>query len=154
MPSSHPESAAFLLVIILLALLRLPLVPTQGMAEEGGYLAASCGTQPVPLWGAILLSSSSLLGLPGMLQRSFTGQQSLCRLRGNRSHSLSAWIGSGREQLRMWVLHAAESIENLSKEGKQLQSVILATEGCKSNLTNKESLRQTTWCLFAATSLG
>lgn len=128
--------------------------PHSGHGRGRRYLAASCGTQPVPLWGAILLSSSSLLGLPGMLQRSFTGQQSLCRLRGNRSHSLSAWIGSGREQLRMWVLHTAESIENLSKEGRQLQSVILATEGCKSNLNNKESLRQTTWCLFAATSLG
>lgn len=85
-------------------------------------------------------SSLGLLGLPGMLQRSSTGQQSLSRLRGNRSHSLSAQIGSGREQLGMRVLHTAalrpqSSTQlcghtvhwELVNEGKQLCSV--TTEG-------------------------
>lgn len=122
--------------------------PQSGHDRGRSYLAASCGTQPVSLWGAVLLSSSSLLGLPGMLQGSFTGQQSLGRLRGNRSHSLSAWMGSGREQLRMWVLHAVQSIGNVSKEGRQLQSVILATEGCKCHWTAESPWgRQCAVCL-------
>lgn len=155
MPSSHPESAAFLPIEYYSpGLAHTSPYPYPGHGRGRRYLVASSGTQPVSLWGAVLLSSSSLPGLPGVLQRSLTGQQSLSRWRGNRSRSLSAWIGSGRKQLRMWVLPAAVSIESFSKEGRQLQSVILATEGCKSNLNNKESLRQTMWCLFTAASLG
>lgn len=119
------------LSIILLASLTLPLIPTQGTAEEGGILQPAVAHSQYH-WGAVLLPSSSLLGLPGVLQGSFTGQQSLSRLRGSRSHSLSGWMASGREQLSMWVLHAAQSTGSWSKEGRQLQSVILATEGCKS----------------------
>lgn len=153
MCSSHPESAALLLIDCYSpGLAHTSPCSHSGHGRGRRYLAASCGTQPVSLWGAVLLSSSSLLGQPVMLQRLFTGQESLSTLRGNRSHSLSAWIGSGREELRMWVLHAVESIENSSKGGRQLLSVIPASGGCKSNLKNKESLRQTKWCLF--TSLG
>lgn len=148
MPSSHPEFAAFLLIEYYSPVLdRISPCPHSGHGRGRRYLAASSGTQPLSLWGAILLSSSSLLGLPGMLQRSFTGQQSLSRLRGNRSHSLSAWIGSGREQLRMWLLHAAESIENLSKESRQFQSVILATGGVQVQFKQSPRGRQCGVCL-------
>lgn len=134
------------LSIILLSSVTFPLIPTQDMAEEGGILQPAlahsqyhygeqCCFHPPPCWDCLACCrghSRDSSPSPG-----WEGTEVIP----------SAWIGSGREQLRMWLLHAAESIENLSKESRQFQSVILATGGVQVQFKQSPRGRQCGVCL-------
>jgi len=112
MSFGHHESAASLLLEYYSnGLAQTSLFSQSGHGRGRRCLAPGCGAQPVSPSSSARqryhFHPRSLPGLLGMLQRSFTGQQSLSGLRGNRRHSPSVWIGLGRQQLGMRVLHIA-----------------------------------------------
>lgn len=149
MPSSHPESSAFLLMECFSpGLMTLPLAPLgtwqrkevevlqPAVAHSQCHCGEQCCFHPAPCWGCL----------------------ACCRGYPRASSPSPGWEGTEAIPCQLgW--DRGRTAENVgaacsSREGRQLQSVILATEGCKSNLKNKESLRKTSWCLFTAASLG
>lgn len=158
--------------IILMALLRLPLLPTQGMAEEGGIL------QPAVAYSQY---HDEQLSSPAILLSSLLPNEdclACCRGHSRDSSPSAGWEGTeviphqpGSDQgENSWECgcctlqlcsHKApsssvdmQSIENLSNEGKQLCSVILTTEGVQvqfKHTQKKESLRQT-YCVVSVYS--
>lgn len=105
MPSSHPESSAFLLMGVAFSrpCSRFPLSPLRTWQRQEMSRSQLWHTASVTVGSS---TASILLPAGAARHRLFTGQQALSRLGGNRSRSLSAWIGSGREQLRMWLLQS------------------------------------------------
>lgn len=167
---SHPESAASLLVECYSnGLAQIPLLPTQGVEEEGGILqpAVAYSQYHYKLLSSTAILLSSLLpsgtawhaagvvrGTAVPLQVEREQKSFPCQPRSDQGEN--SWeCGCCTLQL---CSHRApsssvdtESIENLSNEGKQLYSVIL--RGCKSDLNNnnKKFLRQT-YCVVSVSS--
>lgn len=148
--------------ISLKALYRLPLFFPLRAWQGRRYLAASCGTQPVSVQTAELTSNTAFIPSPCW------NCLACCRGHSRDSSPSPGWEGTEVIPCQLWLdqgennwecgcctlqlcsheapsisVHA-ESIENLSNEGKQLYSVLLTTEGVQVQFKQQqqESLQQ------------